>query len=278
MKELRIFEWNINQRGGEGRGVIPDFVVDVISQSDADIVVLTEFCTIKFLNGRFQFINKMNDLGYYCYASNNGDGNDILIGVKRCDSIKHKFWGFQKCYGYPSLESFPENLRVDVDCGDCNILSIVGVRIRTVVEYAQRRNEFQWVLDQIENIKNPIIIAGDFNHGRCNSINLDWNISIMKEMLVKEDFTLYTPTGSSISRMQNYNKNRITGRYEEIFFPDDHFATKGVVIEGKVYDREFTSRCPNKGTYRGTDLSNVSPPFPDHAILKGTLIFPTKEE
>lgn len=271
MNSISILEWNINQRGGKGRGNIPPWVKDEIN--GYDIVVITEFCT----GCDRPFISELEQLGYHCAASENSNGNDILIAVKSKFSIQHCSW--VPCYGVNNPDSIPENLQVDIDC-DGSILTIVGVRIKTVDTFNMRRQEFEWVLDQISDIKHPILMAGDFNHGRRSSPNADWSMSIMEGMLKGKEFTLYTPEGSSIYCVENY--------YGE--FPNDHFVVKGAEILLKPYDRNFTSRDPSayflgkdfkEKWYPGAtdgDLAKIDPPFPDHAILKGTLRFPEQKE
>lgn len=271
MKNVSILEWNIHQQGGMGEGIIPSWVKDEVN--GFDIVVLTEFCGI--CEGRNKFIVSLEGLGYHCVSSENPKGyrgcrNDILIAVKSNFAIQLCSW--VPCYGVNNTDSIPENLRVDINCGG-KVLTILGVRIKTLGNFKMRKQQLQWILNQIVDIKHPILIAGDFNHGKRGSCNLDWNKSIMEDMLKSTGFALYTPEGSSIYMVKNYR------RYE---FPEDHFITKGLEIDLQPYDRDFTQR--DSGAYRwGSDFcepwfpgkkqESVEPPFPDHAILKGTLFF-----
>lgn len=278
MENMSIFEWNIHQQGGVGKGIIPPWVKDEVS--GFDIAVLTEFCGI--CEGRSKFIASLEGVGYHCVASQNPKGykgvrNDILIAVKSNFSIQQCSW--VPCYGVDHSDSIPENLRVDIDCNG-SILSVVGVRIRARDNYKMRKQQFQWVLNQIVDIKHPILIAGDFNHGKRESGNPDWSISIMEGMLKNTGFALYTPEGSSIYCVKNYNG------YE---FPDDHFIAKGSEINLEPYNRDFTAHDPvayrwgrdfQEPWYPGAnleELAKVDPSFPDHAILKGTLSFPRQK-
>lgn len=270
MNSISVLEWNIHQQGGSGGGNIPSWVKDEIN--GYDIVVFTEFCTR--CDRRATFISEIEQLGYHCVASDNTDGNDIFIAVKSCFSVMDYAW--VSCYG---VNAIPENLRVDIDC-DGQPLTVMGIRIKTNNNFKVRRQQFQWALEQVGKMKQPVLITGDFNNGRRRSNNKDWNISIMRDMLEAKEFTLYTPEGSSIYGVENYNG------YE---FPDDHFATKKAMITLYHYDREFTSHDPltyflgqdfQEPWYPGAnekDLAKVAPPFPDHAILKGTLHFLCKE-
>lgn len=271
LKAISVLEWNINQRGGKGRGNIPPWVKDEIN--GYDIVILTEFCT--GCDGRAAFISELEQRGYHCAVSDNSNGNDILIAINACFSILNSTW--VPCYG---MNSFPENLRVDIDC-DGSPLTAMGIRIKTLDNFKMRKQEFKWVLEQIRDLKHPILMAGDFNHGKRGSRNQDWSISIMEDMLKGKGFTLYTPEGSSIYGVENYNGNE---------FPDDYFAAKGATITLRPYDRDFTSRNPSAYPFgrdfqelwypgaRDGDLAKIASSFPDHAILKGNLCFPLQKE
>lgn len=275
MKEISILEWNINQRG-RGEGIIPSWVKDEIGSSD--IVILTEFCTK--CRGRDDFIMDLEQLGYHCAVSENSKGNDILIAVKSKFCILGYSW--EPCYGEDTI---PENLRVDIDC-DGRTLTVVGIRIKSLdgikahdERYRRRKRELRWVLNWIKDPKGSVLISGDFNNNRRGSPNTDWSLAVMEEMLKEQSFCLYTPEGSSIYEEKPQNAE----------FPYDHFAAKGVKITpfSYVYDRDFTRRDPlgyflgrdfRKPWYPGAqDLPSVSPPLPDHAILKGTLSFETEK-
>lgn len=271
MKSLSILEWNIHGQGGAGGGNIPTWVKDEVNGQD--IVVLTEFCGVS--EGRNRFIADLEELGYHCVASENPAGNDILIAVKSCFPILDSSW--VSCYGVNSL---PENIRADIDCGG-SVLTIAGLRIKALNRvHSNRKNrmrqeEFLWALNRIKGIKNPTLIAGDFNNNRRGSPNPDWSLSLMEERLDKAGFALYTPEGSSVFEEKP--------RFSE--FPYDHFAAKGATMTLYSYERNFTSRDPSayflgrdfrEPWYPGAnegDLAKVAPPFPDHAILKGTLFF-----
>lgn len=263
--EIAVLEWNINQRGGKGAGHIPEFVEEEIA--GADIAVLTEFCTR--CEGRDAFISHMTSKGYRCAVSGNTGGNDILIAAKACFPILNWPCPWEPCYG---VDKIPENLRVDLDCGG-QVLSVVGLRIKAQVTNGLRQEEFRWALNRIKDIPNPILLTGDFNNNRRGSENLDWSTDILRKLLENQGFYLYTPEGGSI--------------YEEYpqdsEFPYDHFAVKGAEVSDFFYDRDFTRYVPEKYIW-GRDfrepcfpgvnymkLASVKPPFPDHAILKGTL-------
>lgn len=266
-----VLEWNINQQGGNGAGRIPEFVREEIVGTD--IVVLTEFCTKS--EGRDAFIEDMTREGYRCAASENVNGNDIIIFAKDCFSILDCFW--TPCYG---VDSIPENLRVDLEC-DGKLLSIVGLRIKSLdpIKSLEKKNrlrqqEFHWAMDWIKDIKGPVLLTGDFNNNHRESEYPVWNLVILRKMLENQGFVLHTPEGSSMFE-----------EHPDYEFPYDHFAAKGVEVSDLSYDRDFTRHDPSVYVW-GRDfreppcpgvnylnLASVESPFPDHAILKGTLRF-----
>ena len=174
MTELSILEWNMNQRGGYGHGRIPTWVLDEIL--GYDIIVLTEFCQF---DRSMDFMGDLDDRGYQCSVSQHIIGNNVFIAVKNDFPIRKSIW--TPCYGagvqFPHL--IPENLRVDIDCNG-TILSVVGVRIKSLEEdYAFREKEFTWLLEWLGDIKNPVVIAGDFNNFRTRTPCKDWSLAVM---------------------------------------------------------------------------------------------------
>lgn len=266
---LSLLAWNIHQQGGQRP--IPSFVKKEVV--GADLAVLIEFCTKS--EGRHMFISDMTHERYRCAVSENTGGNDILIAAKTCFPILDCSW--VPCRG---VDSIPENLRVDLDCGG-RVLSVVGIRIKSLDRLQScdeknqlRQRQFRWALDWIKDIQNPVLITGDFNNNRRGSENPDWSLDILRELLENRGFQLYTPKGGSIFE-----------EHSKCEFPYDHFAAKGTKVSRISYDRDFTRHDPRtyiwgrdfrKPRSTGEDyqtLPSVAPPFPDHAILKGTLQF-----
>lgn len=268
MTGLSILEWNINQRGGCGSR-IPAWVMDEILGND--IIVLVEFCQF----GRsVEFMKDMEDRGYQCCTSQHTIGNNVFIAVKNDFPIHKITW--VPCYGdgVQSQDFIPENLRVDIDCNG-TILSVVGVRIKDLNgDYASRKEEFRWLLEWLGDIKNPIVITGDFNNLRTKTPCEDWSLAVMDSMMDAchpRRFVRNTPDGdgSSIYRVQNGGSQ----------FAYEHFITKGVKkVDAAPYDRDFTAH--DQMIYRGgRDFKweenhkerSVPAGYPDHAILKGRL-------
>ena len=57
MTQLKILNWNVNQRSGLGKQ-IPDVVVNELKHLDADVVCLTEY------KNHFEFCEQLKSLGY----------------------------------------------------------------------------------------------------------------------------------------------------------------------------------------------------------------------
>lgn len=269
---LSIMEWNVHQQGGSGKGRVPPFVSEELG--GFDVACLTEFCTEG--PGRREFIEDLERRGYACAVSGNAGGNDVLIAVRSRFPILGCSW--EPCRG---VDTLPENLRVDLDRGG-GTLSVVGIRIKSLdgVKTLRERNRLRrrqllWALDWIKDVEHPVLLTGDFNSNRRGSDNPDWSMDVMGELLKDHGFRLYTPEGSSVFEERS--------DYAE--FPYEHFAARGAEVTGLLYDRDFTGRDPaayfmgrdfRQPWYPGADareLASVAPPFPDHAILKGTLEF-----
>lgn len=228
---------------------------------------------------RDNFINELTVKGFNCGVSDNKDGNDVLIAVRDCYEIKP--FTFEPCYGVAGAEEIPENCRVDIRVGK-KTLTVFGVRIkdepsnkRKRKEYKEqgrydgpqmqrRRKEFNELLVMTKRAicrgdDHPLLIAGDFNnyqrdiHKKSDfPKRVGWCLDILTTMAEREGLQVVTPEGTSWWR----------NAYVE--FPEDHFLVKGAKVERAEYDWGFAVK----------QLGTIAPPFPDHAILKGSLILP----
>lgn len=257
--KLTIMEWNIHQQGLYCKDTpLPIWIIDEFAGSD--IVVLTEYCHRN--NRSEEFVQAIREKGYHCVFSKNTGGNDILIAVKDCyPVVEHTF---EACYG---IDHIPENLRVDIMVGE-GIISVVGVRIKTV-GYTERKTELEWLMKQIKDIANPIVITGDFNNNQRKTIEKRWNLDVLDKCLLP-GFARITPDGSSIFEEKSRSE-----------FPEDHFLAKGMTLEALPYDREFCTRHKtiyqwgkDFQLYKGKDdVEHIRVGYPNHAILKGSIEF-----
>ena len=81
MTDIRILEWNINQRSRENC-TFPSYVIEEISHKDPDVIVLVEF---KGLDNKSRLDSSFSE-SYYTYSYNeknnkntNKTGNGIYI-------------------------------------------------------------------------------------------------------------------------------------------------------------------------------------------------------
>lgn len=278
---IKICEWNIHHQGGrdqEGKMLeeeAPGWVVDELK--DQDIVVLTEFPTktgSASKDSRSSIIGRLHARGFACFLSDNRRGNDVLIAVKVSLIAESKLeFSFSNPYCNED-KLIPENAFVKLKIGD-RYLVVVGVRIRTLKDFKERKEQFDWLMDELKRLnEGPVLLVGDWNHGRVCSPNENWSIGAMTNCLEKMNYSVCPMEGSSI-----YQEN---GPCD---FPDDHFIVSQAMLCLKEvkYDRDFTERDSSvyKFGRRGRDFckwssdenESVPPPFPDHAMLKATLSF-----
>lgn len=177
---------------------------------------------------------------------------------------------------YSSNEGIPNYLRVDIKYGEIK-LSVIGIRI-CMVESKKKFEEMEYALEYIKDIENPAVIIGDFNNYRRKTIDKEWNLNLLEELLIKNKFTMHTPDGSSV-----YVVKACSAAYE---FAEDHIFAKNIEVEIKPYYREFVIR--NKKIYKwekdfqkyiGKDekgnsiYDSIPVPYPDHAILIADIYF-----
>lgn len=270
--ELKIIEWNINQRANIKRKDMPDWIAKVIADEKADLICLTEV----YRGNNWENIkNNAFSSNYAVFeTSNNTIGqNDVVIAVniKKLDVV------YAKTY-YPYQRGIPDYL--EVKCRSKNADNIkefvfIGVRIHSLVRDDIKREELEYVMTASKD-NDTVIVCGDFNNNR-RGYKGKWCLEVIKNICDKNHYDMGTPKGSSI-----YVKNPNNVDYE---FPEDHFLFKGDISVNKkdlLYDRDFTKNDIEKyiwgqdfQKYMGKDdkgnpiYESVNPPFPDHAILKG---------
>lgn len=269
---LRVMEWNLNQRLNYAKSNMPDWIADVIVESGADLIALTEVYTG---NNWQQIKEKAFPAHYPVFETSNQHvgQNDVVIAVNgnRLDVLHSQSF-------VPDRAGIPDHL--EIKCRD----KVTGteflfacIRIHASVSDAQKIREFTYILDATKDEK-AVILCGDFNNNRRGFQAADrWNLLTMDKMIRPYSLLRSTPPGSSI-----YGESRGNPDYE---FAEDHFLTKGIgSMERVAYDRSFVIR--DKTAYKwgkdfqiylGKDIygkniyESVSPPFPDHAILSGVI-------
>lgn len=260
----KISAWNINLATNTDT-IIPNFVGEEILKQDSDFFVLTEFCKTK---NHQQFCKTIFlDNGYEIIISNNAiNHNDILISWK-----KDKYKLIETGEDIKTTPVIPNFSYVVLENLDGIKFVLAGVRI-TIEKYCNRKEQFKYVLKQLHSYEH-VIIAGDFNCLRRGTHQKIWNINILNKLCKENKYELKTPKGSSI-----YTENALSKKYE---FAEDHFVTKGVVLENEMYDRNFTEKFKDIYLHnRDFTLYNYKlkkniwsircgSGVPDHAILTG---------
>lgn len=267
--DVKIMEWNINQRLNYAKEDAPEWICDYIDNNG--IVVLLE---IHRGNNWDKIKERAFGDRYDIFESENSKENDVLIAISKKLKLKET-----PVFCLSKDHSVPDFLEVKCETKNNEKFVIVGMRIHAVnIKDSEKENEFRFVLDKVKEEKN-VIICGDFNNNRRGFIEDNkWNIRIIDEIIKNYDFHRKTPNGSSI-----YEEKKTNDAYE---FAEDHFFIKGNSIQWtglNNYSREFCNKSSSIyrwkhdfQLYLGKDelgisrYENIQPPYPDHAILSGS--------
>ncbi len=272
--ELKIVEWNINQRMNYSGKNMPNWIADVIAKEDADIIALTE--VYKGNNWNEVKTAAFNSNYVVFETSNNTAGqNDIAIAI----NINKLNVIYAKTY-YPGTLGIPDCLEVKCKSKDTDKEFIfICIRIHASVENKTKRQELNHVMSVVEN-EDTVIVCGDFNNYRRGCVDNIWCLNEVSKICKEKNFVVKTPDGSSI-----YQESPVNIDYE---FPEDHFLLKGINENDFTlfpYDRDFVENyriiykwnkdfqvCLGKDKSGKNIYDSVPTPFPDHAILKCKVI------
>ena len=274
MTNIKILEWNINQRSCENSS-FPEYVITEISQKNPDVIVLVEF---KGENNRSRLDRAFSER-YYTYSYNGSQYTSVNGNIKTGNGI---YMGLKKSiFNEPSPEEItweesfqdkqPNWLKIKSTIKTGKELTIIGVRVKVgskhdKKELNDRKSQINWLLKENKQTKRQVII-GDLNYGPaetdwCEKEKLNWQdiVYMMRDegYLDYQQFSPYSPPGTSWKGKQL-----------------DWLITKGVFIDGHShYNQLDWSFGKNNDLlylegYRvpeGYFIIN-EPPFPDHAIL-----------
>lgn len=261
--KTKVIGWNINQRSGMGNG-IPQFVIDELIYQDADIIVLTELFKHNTID---YFWDEMERAGYLHAVSQNDGTNEVGILWKKDlytlfvvdDSVITK-----------KENNNPNLLLVDLLDESGQLLTVVGYRIR-MVDYSERVEELEIVVNKANEKSNPVLMITDCNNLRRETTETSWNLSVVDSILSANGYERHTPGGQSI-----YAEKSDGGYAYE--FAEDHIITRGLKVDLGNYDRSFVNRDMTAYPW-GKDFQvynertgrrmSIEPGFPDHAIVKG---------
>lgn len=274
MTNIKILEWNINQRSCENSS-FPEYVITEISRKNPDVIVLVEF---KGENNRSRLDRAFSER-YYTYSYNGSQYTSVNGNIKTGNGI---YMGLKKSiFNEPSPEEItweesfedkqPNWLKIKSTIKTGKELTIIGVRVKVgskhdKKELNDRKSQINWLLKENKQTKRQIII-GDLNYGPaetdwCEKEQLNWQdiVYMMRDegYLDYQQFSPYSPPGTSWKGKQL-----------------DWLITKGIIIDGHShYNQLDWSFGKNNDLlylegYRvpeGFFIIN-EPPFPDHAIL-----------
>lgn len=265
---LRVCEWNINHRKGQSNNNMPKWVMGYILEPNYDIIILTECC--EKIPNWFQEKKRLEER-YFVFSSSNlqGEQNDVTIAVKKDTISVISTQSF-----FSSSHDVPDHLEARCKCKETGKqFSVVGMRIHAIdITDKEKCEELELVLNSLKDV-GRVIIGGDFNNNRRTCPPREWNMAELYKMCERKGFQVYTPDGASFARDVPTD--------DEHCFAEDHFIIKGVFCEEAKYIRNFTDR--DKSIYKwGRHFqteknwdkpgNHVEDPYPDHAVLEGTII------
>lgn len=297
---MKLLVWNINQRSSGKE--IPPFVSEMIMDfnTDADIVVLTEF--LSAANANSEKIKKFKDSlseKYYTFCNEKRDkerekANGIFIAVKK---------GFAEINGAPNEdlktdckeEDQPNFLQLDIVV-EGKPISIIGTRIQvgggvTRSAYIESRLQLISLVEHLVKLGNKnIIVAGDFNNAKIRGdeaadyltvrdnyrgkVTFDtYNYHIMKGIFATAGLTVFTPPGEQYSYGFKLDRD---GKPDNGCFKEDHIVTKNLKVENSKYCHSFIENYKIDKEWRKKKYEYVIvEAYPDHAILTADVDFLT---
>ncbi len=273
--KLKIMEWNIHQQGRQWNkttrksvdGEIPLWILEQIP-NDINIVVFTEFNS--HAKNISDFYSALSKKGFYHSSTNYSCGwsNDVLIAVRSNIIIEAVLY----VKAYPDTpnttlniawDTIPENLRVDIKINE-KLVHLWGIRIKCLDgDYKKRKIEMETVMRWLKEVDGINILVGDFNNLRENTPEINWNLTILDELL-GEKFERKTPSNYSWGVSMSQKDNSFDG-----FIKNDHFiCSKGISLEVEPYKWNYLNKC--NYSFNNNELKLCIPVRePDHAILIG---------
>lgn len=279
MTNIKILEWNINQRSSED-SKFPNYVISEISRKNPDVIVLVEF---KGKENKFRLDNSFSE-DYFTYSYNGSkytnNKNDVKRGNGIYIALKKSIFNESSLEDVSWEEDFENNqpnwLKIKSSIKTGQELTIIGTRIRVGSkkrkdELISRKSQINWLLKENKHFNNQIII-GDLNYSPsetdwCKKEELNWQdiIYMMRDekYLNCNQYSPYSPPGTS------WKWKRL-----------DWMITKGVSVDykSKYNQLDWSFGKNNNSPYlegyivpEGYFIIN-EPPYPDHAIFTTEII------
>lgn len=223
MRNLKLINWNINQRSGFTKlNVIPELVVDEIEREKADIICLSEYVN---QSNYLSFSRSLEKLGYKLFFEKNSSKNQILIGINTRSIDLDNVEVFSEEV-FKRFRNTPDFLHLKITTHTAEVFNVIGVRIKIAspskslsydekIEFqindAKERNEqLDLLLNYLDKVEGDQIIVGDFNNyyfdkdSNLSSWSHDQNylqnyfsFPILLHKMLEKDFNNYTPEGYS---------------------------------------------------------------------------------
>ena len=274
MTQLKILNWNVNQRSGLGEQ-IPDVVINELKHLDADVVCLTEY------KNHFEFCEQLKSLGYSLFMYPEyieKFQNEILI------AIKTKFVTLPKLTTFPKEDMFPDFLHLQIDFEGAP-LHIIGARIKIatinntlpynrklpllVKDAKERLLQIEYITEYVRKLNGNILLMGDFNnfhyfeHQKIDSWEHDkeflqnyYSYPLIVEKMRAVNLATYSPTGN-YDEVYSWVNPKIRADNIKRYIRNDHLFSNLAEISDIKYSWEFTKN-PKYQSKVGV---------PDHAIL-----------
>lgn len=274
MTQLKILNWNVNQRSGLGEQ-IPDVVINELKHLDADVVCLTEY------KNHFEFCEQLKSLGYSLFMYPEyieKFQNEILI------AIKTKFVTLPKLTTFPKEDMFPDFLHLQIDF-EGTPLHIIGARIKIatinntlpynrklpllVKDAKERLLQIEYITEYVRKLNGNILLMGDFNnfhyfeHQKIDSWEHDkeflqnyYSYPLIVEKMRAVNLATYSPTGN-YDEVYSWVNPKIRADNIKRYIRNDHLFSNLAEISDIKYSWEFTKNTKYQ--------SKVG--VPDHAIL-----------
>ena len=80
----------------------------------------------------------------------------------------------------------PNFLLVDLEDQDGQLLTVAGFRIR-MVDYSQRAEELEFVVNKAKEKKHPVLMIADCNNLRRETTEASWNLQVVDHILSQVD-------------------------------------------------------------------------------------------
>lgn len=239
---MKLVEWNIHKM--TNNIPVQQFVIDTITEIDADLICLLEYLTDKGIESALE-------KDYWFEESHSVSGNKVFIAVKKeiapCGIVVVKKDEVLDCYNF---------LHIDFKNNEGDELSVIGVRMLSPINAKKQTSP---LVKYLKNLDNTYICAGDFNikDYRMNIWFPDIEIEkhIVTEEILSDTSYIYV------------DKYKVVIGYGAV----DHILHSDNIEVMSKYHWNFTkldSCYPRIETVKPNTIWDINAAYPDHAIME----------